>query len=150
MRLVTALLAAAALPGTAMAQSVTPPAPPSPADVAEMQRQIADPATGAALSRMTGAVTRALMDMPVGEIEAAVEGRPATVADRRRTVRDTVGGPEEAARIEREVAASGAQMQVMQRALVAALPGMIAAAGEMQKAIEQAGASLPLAGYERR
>lgn len=150
MRFFIALIATAALPTAALAQAAPRPADPSAAEVAEMQRQIADPATGAALSRVTGALTRALMDLPVGEMEAAIEGRAATAADKKRTVRDSIGGPEEAARVEREVAASGAQVQVMQKALVAALPGMIAAAGEMEKAMDEARASLPREDDQRR
>ena len=149
MRFFIALIAAA-MPAVAVAQAAPRPADPAPAEVAEMQRQIADPATGAALSRVTGALTRARMHLPVGEMEPAMDGRAATAADKKRTVRDSIGGPEEAARVEREVAASGAQVQVMQKALVAALPGMIAAAGEMEKAMDEARASLPREDDQRR
>ena len=41
---------------------------------------------------MLGALSKAFMNLPVGEIEAAVEGRPVTAADRNRTVRDVAGG----------------------------------------------------------
>ena len=43
------------------------------------------------IGNMIGAVTRALLDLPVGELEAAIENRPATRQDRQRTVRSVTG-----------------------------------------------------------
>ena len=148
MRWIPILLALAATPAMAGGQAAPPQA--SPDELAAAQRVLRDPSTAQAMSRVSGALTRAIMNMPVGEIEAAVEGRAPTSADRRRTVGDSVGGPAEAARIEREVAASGAQMQVMGNALANALPGMLAAAGQLQQEIERATANLPDPTYPRR
>jgi len=157
MRWIPVLLALAATPAMAAAQAAPPYAPQyshppqaSQDELAAAQRALRDPSTAQAMSRVSGALTRAIMNMPVGEIEAAVEGRAPTAADRRRTVGDSVGGPQEAARIERDVASSGAQMQVMGNALANALPGMLAAAGQLQQEIERATANLPDPTYPRR
>ena len=40
------------------------------------------------LGGMMQALSKAFLNLPVGEIEAAAEGRPATQADRRQTIRD--------------------------------------------------------------
>ncbi len=154
MRWIPVLLALAATPAMAAGQAAPPYAPQYPQasqdELAAAQRALRDPSTAQAMSRVSGALTRAIMNMPVGEIEAAVEGRAPTAADRRRTVGDSVGGPQEAARIERDVAMSGAQMQVMGNALANALPGMLAAAGQLQQEIERATANLPDPTYPRR
>ena len=57
------------------------------------------------LGRVAGVLTRSLMDLPVGEVEAAIQGRPATPADRARRVRDEVNDPY----IEQRVAAVAAR-----------------------------------------
>ena len=148
----TVLTAAAILlssPAFAADPPAAPAGPTSP-DVGAAQRVLKDPAIGEKMSRMGGALTRALMNVPVGEIEAAAEGRAPTAADRRRTVGDTVGGPAEAARIERDVAASGAQMQAMGSALADALPAIVGALGEAASEVEKAVANMPDPTYPRR
>lgn len=147
MRCTAVLLAATAL---STAASAEPTRQPAPSDVEAAQKALRDPRTAETMSRVTGALARAVMALPVGELEAAVEGRAPNEADRKRTVQDSLGGPAEAARIEREVAGSGAQMQAMGNALANALPGMIAAAGAMQKEVEKATANLPDPTYPRR
>ena len=57
-------------------------APPAPRR--QIPPELSDPAMADKLGRMLGALTRALMDMPVGEVEAAIEGRAPTAADRAR------------------------------------------------------------------
>ena len=78
--LLPAMLAAA----PALAQPLPGPAPVLP-------QVLADPGMADQLGRVAGAVTRSLMNLPVGELEAAIEGRPATRADRERTIRDSIG-----------------------------------------------------------
>ena len=78
-------LAAAAAPADAQ----SPSALPSRADPsAEIARHIADPATAEKLARTMQALGKAMLELPVGEIKAAVEGRAVTSADKRLTVRD--------------------------------------------------------------
>ena len=79
------------------------------------------------LGRMAGVLTKSLMDLPVGEVEAAIEGRPVTAADKTKRVRDSIGGPEAEQRVQAQVAQSGRQMQAMTKALVASLPALMAA-----------------------
>ena len=74
------------------------PRQPMPAPV--LPPVLTDPAMADQLGRVAGALTRSLMNLPVGELEAAIEGRPATRADRARTVRDSIGDPYVEQRIE--------------------------------------------------
>ena len=68
--------------------------------------ELTDPAMADKLGKMSGALTRALMDMPVGEIEAAVEGREPTPADRKRGPCATLAGrdPDLERKVEAQVA----------------------------------------------
>ena len=66
-------------------------AAPQPEEI-RIPPELTDPQLIERLTNMTDTLSRALLELPVGEIEAAAEGRPVTDADRRRTVRDTTTG----------------------------------------------------------
>ncbi len=116
----------------------------------QLPPELTDPAMPDKLGRMAGALTRALMDMPVGELEAAVEGRPVTEADKARRVRDAVGAPDAEQRVAADVATSGRQMQAMTKALVASLPAIMAAMDGVEKELERAVANIPDPTYPKR
>jgi len=54
----------------------------------QLPRELTDPATAARLAGTVHALTYALLNMRVGEIQAAVEGRQATPEERNLTVGD--------------------------------------------------------------
>lgn len=112
--------------------------------------ELTDPALGQKMGRMAGALSRALMDVRVGEIQAAVEGREPTAADRRRTVRDMAGGRAIDRDIERQVAAAAPAMQRGMQAMASALPTMMAAMDQVAQEFERATANLPQPGYPNR
>jgi len=116
----------------------------------QLPPEFSDPAMADKLGRMAGALTRSLMDLPVGELEAAVQGREPTPADRNKRVRDEIGGPETQRQVEASVAQSGRQMQAMGRALVDSLPSIMSALGEVENSLERATANLPDPTYPRR
>ena len=118
----------------------------------ELPRELTDPRTADQLGKMAGALSRALLDLNVGEIEAAVEGRPATQADRRRTVRDVAarGDPDIERRIERQAANSGAAIQAGARAMADALPSILQSLDRAAAEIDRATANMPTLGYPRR
>ena len=111
---------------------------------------LTDPAMADQLGRVAGAVTRSLMNLPVGEVEAAIEGRPATRADRSRTVRDSIGDPYVEQRIESQAAASGRTIQAASQALANSLPAILQAIDGATADIERAVANLPDPTYPRR
>ena len=137
--LLTPLLA---LASPALAQS-------APHDSA-IPRELTDPAMPAQVGRMAGALTRALMNMPIGEVEAAIDGRPATPADRTRTIGSTVGGPGMERQVEQQVASSAGTLQSSARALQRAMPAIERALGQAAADIERATANLPDPTYPRR
>ena len=116
----------------------------------QLPREFTDPAMADKLGRMAGVLTKSLMDMPVGELEAAVQGRPATAADKAKRVRDSIGGPDAEQRVQAEVAQSGRQMQAMSKALVASLPALMAALDQAQRQLERAAANIPDPTYPKR
>lgn len=122
------------------------PAPPAPV----LPPELTDPAMADRLGNMAGVLTRSLMDLPVGEIEAAIAGRPATPADRAKRVRDNVGDPYLEQRIAAETAQSGRTMQAATKALVASLPAIMGALAGVERELERAVANLPDPTYPRR
>jgi hypothetical protein len=112
--------------------------------------ELSDPAIADKLTRMLGPLTKALLDMPIGEMEAAIEGREPTPADRNRRVRDEIGGPDAERELQSNIAAVGPQMRAMQKALVASLPAIMGALAGVEKELERATANLPDPTYPRR
>ncbi len=111
---------------------------------------LTDPAMADQLGRVAGVLTESLMNLPVGEIEAAIEGRPATRADRARTVGDSIGDPRIAQRIADEAASSGRTMQAATRAIAASVPAIMRAVEGARGEIERAIGNLPDPTYPRR
>jgi hypothetical protein len=111
--------------------------------------ELSDPAIADKLTRASGVLARVLMSLPAGEIEAALEGRTPTEADRRKTVRDEIG-PEGERQLMAEVATSGPRMRAMQKALVASLPALMGAMAGVEKELERAVANMPDPTYPKR
>jgi hypothetical protein len=126
------------------------PAMAAPQAAPQLPPELSDPAMADKVGRMAGALTRALMDMPVCELEAAVQGREPSPADRSRRVRDRIGGPQAERQVEAQVARSGRQIQAMSKALVDSLPSLMSAMDEVEKRLERATANIPDPTYPKR
>ncbi|HVJ70251.1 MAG TPA: hypothetical protein VM531_01875 [Sphingomicrobium sp.] len=111
--------------------------------------ELSDPAVADKLTRALGPLSRALMNMPVGELEAALSGREPTAADRSKRLADQIG-PDGQKDVEATIAAAGPQMRAMQKALVASLPAIMSALGGMEKELERAAANMPDPTYPKR
>ena len=133
-----------------IAMLASPAAAQAPADTIRIPPALTDPAMADKLGRMMGAVTKSLMDLPVGEMEAAIEGRPVTPADRAKRVRDSVNDPYLEQRIAAEAANGGRTMQASVKAMTNAMPAISRALNEAAQEIERATANLPQPGYPRR
>ena len=137
-----------ALPFTLVAS----PAVAQRTNAPQLPRELTDPAMADKLGNMAGALSRALLDLNVGEVQAAVEGRAVTDADRSRTVRDMAarGDPNIERNIERQAATSGAAIQAGMKAMAAALPAIMETVDRAAAEIDRATANLPQPGYPRR
>jgi hypothetical protein len=130
------------------------PAPPyAPAYTAPaIPPQLLDPAMPAELGRMAGALTHAFMNLPVGELEAAMAGRPATLADHRKTVGSEARrtNPHVDRDIQRDVVSGAGAMQSGARAMQRAIPVLGRAIGDAAAEIERATATMPNPYYPTR
>ncbi len=116
---------------------------------AEAQRALSDPATADRLANVMQALSQAFLDLPVGSVEAAVEGRPPTTADPH--AHDPQREPEHrsrARRPDRPVAADDRRQGM--KAMADALPGMMKGFKEAQKSFERALSNMPDPTYPKR
>lgn len=128
------------------------PAVASPVGEIRLPPQLSDPAMADRVGRVAEALVRAVMVMPVGEVQAAMEGRAATPADRQRTVRDVagVGDPDFERRIAAEAAYGSRAAQVAAGAMVRALPDVLRSLEGAARYMDRALANLPRPDYPRR
>jgi hypothetical protein len=124
------------------------PRPPEAPRQSELPPEITDGRMIDQIGSMVGALTKAFLDLPVGELEAAVENRPATRADRQRTVRSVTGTDE------RDVAASIEEgkgtVVAGGQAVARSLPVIREALNKAGEEIDRATANIPQPGYPRR
>lgn len=126
------------------------PAAAAPQAAPVLPPELTDPAMADKLGKMAGALTKALMDLNVGEVEAAVEGREPTAADRQKKVRDTVGGPDAERRVEVQAAQSGRMMQAGAQAMVKALPAIMKALEGVEADLDRVVSNMPDPTYPKR
>ena len=126
------------------------PAPAAPQERPRMEipPELTSPETAKKLGRMAAPLARALMNLPVGEIEAIAEGREPTEADKRRTVRDMAAA--DGRDIERELANAGPVIEESARRLTAMLPVLMRSFEGLGDELEKATANMPQPGYPRR
>jgi len=150
MRNLSILLFSVAWAGPALAEK--PASVPSGTETAQVQRALTDPAITERLTRALPALGDALLNMPVGELQAALEGRPATAADKRTTVRDL--GRRDDPDFERELRADlangGETMRAGMHAMSAALPALMEGMRKAAQEMEKATANLPSPTYPKR
>jgi hypothetical protein len=145
MRIGLMILPLALIAGPALAQTKSTPAE-------SVSQALTDPATADKLARMMQALSKAFLDLPVGELEAAAEGRAVTAADRKRTLRE-VGrrdNPDFEKELQAELAGSRATLQASMKALAAALPSMMKGLSDAGSELEKAAENMPRPNYPKR
>jgi hypothetical protein len=147
MRISLVLLPLSLCAAPALAQPIPPPPPP-----AQLPPELTDPATADRLTEAMQSLSQALLDMRVGNLRAALQGRPATPAERRMTVRDLArrDDPDFDRRLHQEIAAARPKLQQGIRAMNQALPEVTEDLQRAQAAIERALANMPDPNYPRR
>lgn len=128
------------------------PAAAAPKAAPRLPPELTDPALAEKLGRMAGALSKALLDVKVGEVAAIAQGREASPLEKNCTVRDMAmgGDPNAERRLEQQVAASGPAIQKGVAAMVKVLPAMMEALESVGEEMERATANLPQPGYPRR
>src|SRR5438270_12298478 len=128
---------------TAAAASAQP-APVAP----QVQRVLADPATAERLTNVMQSLSKALLEVRVGDVQAALEGRKPNAADHRRTIASETGMSD--AELRARIAAAKPAMEQSIRALNQALPAVLGGVQQAQEAIDRAAANMPDPNYPKR
>ncbi|WP_114228614.1 MULTISPECIES: hypothetical protein [Sphingomonas] len=127
------LIAGLVVAAPAMAQPMPYPYPDPYAGPPPSQQLPPEIANGEIVDRavpVLRALSHAFLDLPVGEVQAAIEDRPVTRADRNRRVRDVAGIDERD--VDRGIARNGATLKHGAQSMARALP-------VIQRALNQAG-----------
>jgi hypothetical protein len=114
--------------------------------------QLADPRMADRLADTMQSLSKALLDLPVGEVQAAVEGREPTAADRKLTVRDLGrrDDPNFDRNFRQQIAQARPAIERGMKALNSALPAIEKALDDAGRAIDRAAANMPDPTYPRR
>jgi hypothetical protein len=130
----------------------TPALAQSPEHTTQVPSQLTDPATVEKLGNAMQAVSKAFLDLRVGELQAAVEGREATRADKKLTIRDLArqGDPNFELKFRQQMAEAKPQVEQSMKALADAWPSMMQGLEQAQKSLERAVSNMPQPGYPKR
>ena len=128
------------------------PAAAPPAQSFKVPPELTDPRTAEKLDRTMQAMTNVFLDLPVGEIQAAAEGRKPTAADKKLTVRELGrrNNPNFERNLRREVAEAGPKVAQGMQAIGNALPAITKALDDASRAIDRAAANMPDPNYPKR
>jgi hypothetical protein len=114
--------------------------------------ELTDPATAQRLAGTMQALTNALLNIRVGEMKAALDGRVPTPAERNMTVRDMArrDDPDFDRHLQQRVATVGPMMQQSMRALNQTLPVLMRDLKDAERALDRAVANMPDPTYPQR
>jgi hypothetical protein len=114
--------------------------------------ELTDPATVHRLAGTLDQLSRALMNVRIGEARAALEGRDAPPQERNMTVGDYVrrNDPNFDRHMHQQIASVEPQVQHGVQAVNRALPAVMQALGDAERAVDQAVANMPDPTYPRR
>jgi hypothetical protein len=148
MRNIFVLLTLLSCATPALAQ--TPPAAPSPA--IKVPHELTDPATADKLVNAMQAMSKALLDLPVGGVQAALEGRQPTQTEKKLTVRDLGrrDNPNFERNFRQQIAQARPGIEHGMKALNEALPAIMKGLDDAGRAIDRAAANMPDPTYPKR
>ena len=121
-----------------LASTATLAAPRQPEPQIEIPPEMTDPKFIHQLMNMTDALSKAFLDLRVGEIQAVAEGRQATAADRNRTIGQIARiSPQE---LDRQMAEARPKVEAATQAFARELPklsrSLSEVAGTLQRAVD--------------
>lgn len=129
----------------ALAQAMPPPPP-------QLPPELTDPAFSQRLAVAAQGLGQAVLDMRIGGMKAALEGRTPTPAERNMTVRDLArrDDPDFDRHMQQKVATLGPKVQQGVRAFQHGLPAMMQALADAERSLDRALANIPDPTYPRR
>ena len=143
MRKIVILLPLVFVARPALAQEAPPP---------QLPHELTDPATVERLTGTMQALSRALLDVRIGGIEAALEGHDATPREKHMTVGDLArrNDPDFDRHLQQRMANVGPQIQRSVKAINRALPEMMKSVEDAQRSLDRAIANMPDPTYPKR
>ena len=147
MRAFLTILPLALVASPALGQTAPTQAPPR-ADQISIPPELSDPRLTDRLVDAMKVMSQAFLDLPVGEMAAALEGRQATAADRGRTVRSESGMSEQ--QLKQKVEEARPMMHAGMRALMTTLPTIMKGVSQAAEEMDKATANLPQPGYPKK
>jgi len=140
------------LPLTLCAAPALAQAAPAAQDMIRVPPELTDPATADRLADAMQSLSQALLDMRVGNIQAALEGRRATPSERRMTVRDLArrNDPDFERHLNQQIATAKPRIERGIRAMNQALPEVNEDLQRARQSLERALSNLPDPNYPRR
>ena len=136
----------------AAALIATPAVAQQAPSVPQVPKELTDPAMADKLARMMQVLSRSFLDLPVGELEAAAEGREPTAADRARTMRSEgrKDDPNFDRNFQQQMANSKPMIESAMKAMAAALPAMLEGLSKAGQELEKATANMPSPNYPKQ
>ena len=136
--IVPLLIAAAPVSGQAPATQLPP--------------ELSDPVTAERLTGAMQAMSKAFLNLPVGEVQAAIKGRKPTPAEKKQTLRDVARADNRNfdRDFQQQVAKARPMLQQSMKALTSALPAMVQGIQSMEQSLERAVANMPDPTYPKR
>lgn len=124
---------------------------PQPGQI-QIPSELTDPAMADRLANTLQALSKAFLELPVGEVQAAVEGRAPTGAEKGLTVRELGrrDDPNFERKLESQIAQSKPVIEHGMKAFAEALPSMTKALSEVARQMERATANMPRPDYPAR
>jgi len=140
------------LPLTVCAAPALAQAAPAAPDMIRVPPELTDPATADRLADAMQSLSQALLDMHVGNVQAALEGRRATPSERRMTVRDLArrNDPDFERHLNQQIATAKPRIEQGIRAMNQALPEVNEDLQRARQSLERALSNLPDPNYPRR
>ena len=114
----------------------------------QIPSELTDPAMADKLADAMQTLSKAFLDLPVGEVQAAMEGRAPVAADKRRTVRSETRVSER--ELQRRIAESKPMIERSMKAIAVTLPAMMQSLEAAGESIERAAANMPDPTYPKR
>lgn len=125
-----------------------PAAAQSTPEAVQLPPELTDPATADRLGDAMQALSTILLDMKVGGVRAAVEGRTPSPSERNLRVRD-LGNIDER-QLRQRIADAKPQIRAHMKAFQQALPEMMKSLDQAQRSLERVTANLPDPTYPKR
>ena len=118
----------------------------------QLPPELTDPATVHQLFGTLDQLSRALMNVRIGEARAALEGRDATPRERNMTVGDYArrNDPNFDRKLHQQIATAEPQLQRGIQSMNRALPAVMQALDDAERAVDRAVANMPDPTYPRR